>query len=822
MADQASESGLELHGAWIPGIPLGTYTLDVKQTVKGTGTNAPDWTFTSQSQEFSVGAPRYSLASADVLASFPAPGSTAPTGHLLPYIALRDPYFPWERPDPAPNGWGEAPTVAVLVLSDNEAVSVPTATGEAIDLLTKELGSALAPRITAPPSGNQATVIDVLVGDLRERLLPDPVATLPLLTHVRREVPQDPTGTRTLPQAHSAVIGSRFPRAMPDPAAPADRSKDHPCHYTAHLVSLIGHEENLMDNSLDAQVRLRLLSLWSWSFLTPAVDQASYADSFRRMLNRQKDTRQGDRLRYTPPASASDSVKNRMKASYVPMSHTLATGERTVSWYRGPFGPWPPPQTVPSPVHRPFNCADEALIYSTAECVFDLSLAAAWNIGYQLILSRRDLFGRLLTLKHDAQARIMSLVRITGTTAAEQYYADSSGVPETVVEAALNPVPIHQRFDAMMTGQRTASMKPLGEDITTALADITGTVTSVAPLLISTERASQSAADAQQPEGVLGGTGVPFANGERALAEHAATLVSHDGVARRLTHALRRRHLSSSQATASDDAPYPASQVTAASGPGEAAPAITSDTGEMWLWNAVELLTELPAWYLLPFSDAVLPTDSARFFSIDERWLSAFSDGMLAVGSHTAVDRLLEPLLGDVIFKPRHPEMAPACGLMIRSEIIRAWPMPPTTETAIGEAPTTTTDPGFFTVKGAKIVARTLIGQDTALLLFDKRPDSITLREPGHMMEFGLDNENGKKYTRKADGTRDAQQIDVYGEFLRDAPNKPGKPWPGHLPESLDVKGLAQRIGCIGKPAEFAFQMLNLPATLTLTPPPLS
>ncbi|MCX4678569.1 hypothetical protein OG413_25225 [Streptomyces sp. NBC_01433] len=799
MPNPASEAGLELHGAWIPGIPLGTYTLDVKQTVQGTGKNPFDWTFAPGAQEFTVGARRFSLTPADVLATFPAPGSAAPAGHLLPYVSLRDPYLPWERAEPAPAVWGEAPTMAVLVLSGDEAAHLTTATGQAADLLTKDPGGALLPAISVPPPDTPCTVIDVLVADLRGRLLPDPVKTLPLLTHVRREIRQDQAAagtsgaTGTPLSAHGTVIASRFPRAMPDPTTPDTRSKDTPCPYTAHLVCLTGHEEHLTDQGLDPQKKLRLVSLWSWSFLTPAVDPETYADAFRRMLENHKDARQGDRLRYTPTPSAPAAVRERLGAGYVPMNHGLVTGEQTASWYRGPFGPWPPPQIASVPAHQPFSCADEALIYSTAECAFDISLAAAWNIGYQLILARRDLFGRLLTLKHDAQKRMMSLVR---AGAAGPSAAGSPGIAETVVAAALDPRPLRRRFEDMMTGHRDKSTTPLGTDITAALGHA-----SEAPMALQVPQAEAESG------GAAPGAYVPFSRDDRPPAEHAAALVSHPGVARRLKDALRRRHLPRPRATASAD-------------PGGAGDA--EGAQETWLWDAVDLLMVLPTWYLMPFSDAVLPTDSARFFSVDERWLSAFGDGMLAVGSHTAVDRLLEPLLADVVFKPRDPDRAPECGLVIRSEIIRSWPAlhEPGGPDA-GAMPATTTDPGFFRINGARLIARTLIGHDTALLLFDRRPQAIVLREPGHVMEFGLDSAHGTKSVRNLDGSASKEQVDVYGKFLRDAPGKAVSPWPGHLPESLDVQALARRFGCADKPAEFAFQMLNLPATLTITPPPL-
>ncbi|MFC5802202.1 hypothetical protein [Streptomyces formicae] len=762
----------------------------MKQTVNH-GKDGGSWTFTPPDQTFTVGAPRFSLTAGDVLACFPAPGSTTPSGRLLPYVSLRNPYLPWERSKTPPTGWEKAPGMALLVLADGESTQ-DVMTGPASTLLTPGGTRLLPDHGTTPLPQDPCTTIDLSPANLL-RLLPDPTHELALLAHVRREVRPGTDGSSTpVPTpAHSAIIANRFPRTVTDPQSGNDR----PCHYTAHLVSLLGHEQNLDPANLrklaPSATMIRLISLWSWSFTTSVSAQETYAEAFANLTAHCTGPGKTS-LRFAPPpaSTVSTAVSQRLQAGYIPMPYRSAAGENTAAWYRGPLTPWPPTKTPLPEQHQPFSCADEALIYSSADGMLDISLAAAWTIGYQLVLSRRDLFGQLLTLRPEAARSAMRLAMATRFLAAENHYAAETATPLDL-DDILDPMPMRQGFDAMMTGTRKnaqgntrADRRPLGEDITTALSD--------------------SHSFALPPAAAIA-TAVGPDHGE-PLAHHAARLLERPDAALALKKSLRRRHspAHNRKATGAD-----------AENLAYAYDATGTDPAETWFWDPLDLLALLPPCYLLPMADATLPPDSVRFFSVDQRWLSALADGMLAMGAHTTLDLALTPHLADIAFKPRTTGGKPPFGMLMRSEIIRAWPDHPprgssTEQSTVPWPAEADEDPGCFTFQDAELISRTRIGPDTVLLLLTQRPAKITLQEPGHVLQFGLDNEDSKTI-RSVDGKTQGEGVKVFDDFLY------GEIWPGHRRETLNVTQLANRL-CGNNPdsASFAFHMLNPPARLVI------
>ncbi|MEU6708561.1 hypothetical protein [Streptomyces wuyuanensis] len=775
------KEGIELFGSWNPNIDIGEYTLTVKQTVDH-HKDGGAWVFEPPPQKFTIGALRFSLTTSDVLACFPAPGSSTPSGRLLPYVSLRDPYLPWESRKCAPSNWGKAPSMALLVFADSEIAPDDLKTGQTSELLSQTPDGRLRPDLGSSDLPKAAcTTLDLSPTDLLQHL-PNPVNELPLLAHVRREIrtgvegPEKPVVT----PAHSAVISNRFPRTT---ISANSNAKDEPCHYTAHLVSLLGHENHLVDTeALMKSTKVRLVSLWSWQFTISAATEETYADAFSNMHN-DSNTKGKNRLRFTPSQPVSQKVAKRLEAGYIPMPNRVATGENTAAWYRGPLGPWPPAKKAPSPQHTPFSCADEALVYSTNEGMLDISLAAAWNIGFQLVLSRRDLFGQLLTLQSVATHYALTLAMTARSPAGPAHFASAETLEADVLTDMMAPTPMRQRFDAMMTGaKRTTGSNRLGDDLTKAL----------------TEPSRQAVAFDSAP--------TPVANPDHShpLVHHAAALLERPDVVSTLKRVLRQRHLhEAAEPEASEE--KVAFDISADDNP--------PDT---WLWDAVDLLGFLPPWYLVPMADAALPPDSIRFFSIDERWLSALADGMLAVGTHTTLDHALIPHLADVVFKPRHPDQDPACGLLMRSAIVRAWPHHPTVSKDPGgtEPVADNRDPGYFTIHGAKLITRTQISPDTVLLLFDKCPKEVTLQEPGHVLQFGLDGTDSKKL-RDASGTVQGTPLKVFDDLLYD------DAWPGHRREILKVTDLAKKLcnNVTDDPASFAYQMLNPPACLEIKLP---
>ncbi len=80
--------------------------------------------------------------------------------------------------------------------------------------------------------------------------------------------------------------------------------------------------------------------------------------------------------------------------------HLRFAGE-TVAWYRGPLAPAPLPSGT---VRTPISCADAANRYDPSSGVFDVSYAAAWQLGQLLALQSSDFALALYNWRRDKRA----------------------------------------------------------------------------------------------------------------------------------------------------------------------------------------------------------------------------------------------------------------------------------------------------------------------------------------------------------------------------------------------------------------------------------
>ena len=85
-------------------------------------------------------------------------------------------------------------------------------------------------------------------------------------------------------------------------------------------------------------------------------------------------------------ADADVLARNAFALGYVPLVHRLRHGGQTVSWYRGPLAPLPVTATVQTPI----SCPDAATRYDPQTGMFDISYAAAWQLGLLLALQSRS------------------------------------------------------------------------------------------------------------------------------------------------------------------------------------------------------------------------------------------------------------------------------------------------------------------------------------------------------------------------------------------------------------------------------------------------
>lgn len=95
-----------------------------------------------------------------------------------------------------------------------------------------------------------------------------------------------------------------------------------------------------------------------------------------------------------------------LRLGYVPTRHYMRGGDKSISWYRGPLVPFVPNVAEQADLFArlPAPAADGLLRYDAATGLFDVSYAAAWELGRLLALKSKQFSLRLYNWKrHHAQ-----------------------------------------------------------------------------------------------------------------------------------------------------------------------------------------------------------------------------------------------------------------------------------------------------------------------------------------------------------------------------------------------------------------------------------
>ena len=422
-----------------PAMPPGGYTVEVSQAVTAPGGVAE--TFFSR-RRFTVAGDRLTLHAGDAYAVFPPEGSLGDHSDVLPHVLLGRSTMPWEfAADDTGTPWlvlllfdeqeslggtltqaaflrdysgadaaavwehlldervgwlrklDAPPDTALVVARASRAAAdlgdpftPDTAAVEAVldryrtpqvmtvaDLRSASTGPVRWPGLPAAV-GDHDDTDQVTVIDVEKRLLATVLpsaADLRLLTHVRRA--QDADG-QLIDDERAVVLGSRLPQRNGVSVA--------------HLVSVGGRyidgRFDLRDAADDDYIRLVCLKSWRFACLDPAGD-------FTGLLSNLDRTPSGLRLPALPDAEA----ERHLSAGYVPLPHRSRRSGATVSWYRGPLLPCASPPDIPLPAQT----AESLVRYDPALGMFDVSYAAAWELGRLLAVQSRQLSTSLYSWK---------------------------------------------------------------------------------------------------------------------------------------------------------------------------------------------------------------------------------------------------------------------------------------------------------------------------------------------------------------------------------------------------------------------------------------
>ncbi|MET0646944.1 MAG: hypothetical protein ABW208_10015 [Pyrinomonadaceae bacterium] len=364
---------MELFDNYQAPLTAGSYRLVLQQTVSLGGGEEHHY---YRDQPFEVLAPRYTVDGTEIQAYFPPPGGVADYQNVLPHVVLRTRNLPWERT--VWTGEGREPWLALLVLSEQEILEgrVEAKAGTVADLAptnkaafwsrTEAGASVMLPKFSREGEDAQTPVrlLDLDL-DLFLKLCPRR-EELPLLAHIRRVDTADKVPLEMVADGEFAVlVANRFPEAGAS---------------TVHLISLEGWDK-LLDapaGQTHAATRVRLVTLGSWGFVN---DPAGH-DTFGGLMQRLR--KNAAVIGVSPPAQGGEAYVNvALARGYVPIDYRPLDSTPTYAWYRGPL----------SPVRRPsldrpaFRSADSALVFDEATALFDVSYAAAWQLGRLLALA---------------------------------------------------------------------------------------------------------------------------------------------------------------------------------------------------------------------------------------------------------------------------------------------------------------------------------------------------------------------------------------------------------------------------------------------------
>jgi hypothetical protein len=212
--------------------------------------------------------------------------------------------------------------------------------------------------------------VKIMIGEKEIKLSPDNTITI---------TPNDEFGHKV-----AIVPANRLPK-------PGARS-------VVHLVSLEdryywdGRQYSFYTGSANDDELIPLASLKTWSFSCVA-DIRNFDQLLRNLAVKGRgDTLNALRLplRPNPANNINIQVANRyLQSGYVPLPHYFRRGGNSISWYRGPLMPGNKSKQALPADKFPFSSADSLLLYDEQYGMFDVSYAAAWELGRLIALQNK-------------------------------------------------------------------------------------------------------------------------------------------------------------------------------------------------------------------------------------------------------------------------------------------------------------------------------------------------------------------------------------------------------------------------------------------------
>lgn len=415
---------IKLMRARLPNLHTGTYQIKAEQTISSPVSK----TLPPSLSTFHVNTRKFTLNHELIYSVYPQENTQGNYSGTLPHIILSAATFPWLRT--LSSGDSAKPWLALISLSENEAYTLREQS--IFEAVSHSEPDVFFPRYEFEENCGESKGDLCRTLELNTASLPDFLPRedeLALLAHVRMVDLHD-TADKIIPLdgCFSTLVCNRLP------SSPVESPEKN----TVFLISLEGYQSCLPEGARFGEVlrcsTARFLVLHSWSFYSEGCSEPGF-----RQLMRELDSG----VLCVPPERASGEGTEILKRGYLPLSHILRTGERTVSFYHGPLIPC---AQKASPRHECMT-ADGEIRYDPANGVFDMSYSAAWQLGRLIALSSQSIAGQIYQWRRAiketvCRAREQSLWRQRANTLAGKKPKEEGAVRESVLSLAGELLPL--------------------------------------------------------------------------------------------------------------------------------------------------------------------------------------------------------------------------------------------------------------------------------------------------------------------------------------------------------------------------------------------
>jgi hypothetical protein len=166
-----------------------------------------------------------------------------------------------------------------------------------------------------------------------------------------------------------------------------------------------------------------------------------------------------------------------------------------------------------------------------------------------------------------------------------------------------------------------------------------------------------------------------------------------------------------------------------------------------WLYD-LSLLTGVPFNYLVP-DEELLPTESIRFFKLDQAWIYALQNGSLSIGSvggiknHEPESKIFIEL-ADYFKEKKGTNLEMVSGFLLRSEGVSGWPAMQIAGYSVKLKINDNADPG----DQLRVLRNTNLSPNVKLCFFDGELKTLSIGLKAESLHFGVD-ESDSGYSKK-------------------------------------------------------------------------